>query len=101
MIFSAKSFSFQPGAKSSLLLHSVLKTNSVHRASETDVIKKGKAGGVKNTSAFKTIDLKGKRKELPAAARQMIEQQQQNVMNLYKEMKKKHRLENINISAVP
>lgn len=98
---SVKSFSFQPGAKSSLLLHSVLKTNSVHRAAEGDGTRKAKAGGVKSGTVFKAIDLKGKRKELPAAARQMIEQQQQNVMNLYKEMKKKNRLENINISAVP
>lgn len=70
----------------------------MHRAVEPDGTQKAKRGGVKNGSVFKAIDLKGKRKELPAAARQMIEQQQQNVMNLYKEMKKKHRLENINIS---
>lgn len=64
-------------------------------------MQKAKGGGVTNGAVFKVIDLKGKRKELPAAARQMIEQQQQNVMSLYKEMKKKNRLENININAVP
>lgn len=55
---------------------------------------------LKKTSAFKAVDLKGKRKELPGATRQMIEQQQQNVINMYKEMKKKNRLDTVAAAAV-
>lgn len=55
---------------------------------------------VKKTAAFKAVDLKGKRKELPGATRQMIELQQQNVINMYKEMKKKNRLDSVAAAAV-
>lgn len=54
--------------------------------------------GVKKTNTFKAVDLKGKRKELPAATREMIEKQQQNVMNMYRELKKTNRLNsNLNV----
>lgn len=47
----------------------------------------------------KPVDLKGKRKELPAATRQMIEKQQQSVMDMYRQLKKTNRLNNIETST--
>lgn len=38
--------------------------------------------------------LKGKRKDMSMAMRHMIETEQSNVVKMYKEMKKKQRLEN-------
>lgn len=71
----------QPGKKN-LLLHSVI-SGAVEKT-ET----KSKSG-----PKLPSFDLKGKRKELPMATRQMIENQQKNVVELYRQLKKKSRTE--------
>lgn len=70
---------FQPGKKN-LLLHSVISGN----ADETKPV-------TKSTPKLPSFDLKGKRKELPMATRQMIENQQKNVVELYRQLKKRNR----------
>lgn len=60
---------------------------------EVDATKPAKKA--KATTAKTSFDLKGKRRELTEGMRQMIEKQQQNVMDMYRELKKKNRLNNI------
>lgn len=47
-----------------------------------------------NVIKAKTVSLKGKRKDLSITMRQMIESEQDNVVKLYKELKKKNRAQN-------
>lgn len=54
-----------------------------------------KAKKPKATTQKTSHDLKGKRRELTQGMRQMIEKQQQNVMDMYRELKKKNRLNNV------
>ncbi|KAJ6638095.1 hypothetical protein Bhyg_10828 [Pseudolycoriella hygida] len=70
----------RPGKKN-LLLHSLI-TNAEE-----------KTGKTKNNTKLPSFDLKGKRKELPIGTRQMIENQQKNVVELYRALKKKNRSE--------
>ncbi|XP_037046265.1 coiled-coil domain-containing protein 137 [Bradysia coprophila] len=71
----------RPGKKN-LLLHSV-----ISGAVEKEQPKANKA------TKLPSFDLKGKRKELPMATRQMIENQQKNVVEMYRQLKKKNRTE--------
>lgn len=73
----------QPGKKK-LLLHSVI-SGAVKKEEPSQKILSSKK--------LPSFDLKGKRKELPMAARQMIENQQKNVVELYRKLKKKNRAE--------
>lgn len=84
----------QPGTKKSLLLHSVLDPKTVENSDDEDSVSVDEPKAPK-TQKNGVIDLKGKRKELPAATRQMIEKQQQNVMDMYRQLKKTNRLNNV------
>lgn len=48
---------------------------------------------VKKSDQKTTNDLKGKRKDLSFTLRNMIENEQKNVVQMYKELKKKQRME--------
>lgn len=80
----------RPGRKN-LLLHSMLKdTANV----TTDVKKESKAKP--STPQQKHIGtLKGKRKDLPLAMRNMIEKEQSSIVEMYRKLKKSQRLENV------
>lgn len=77
-----------------MLLHSVIdeysdKTNESEKSIET------KSPKILKDPRSNTIGtLKGKRKDLSMAMRQMIDTEQENVVKLYKELKKSQRLEN-------
>ncbi|XP_050070644.1 coiled-coil domain-containing protein 137 [Anopheles maculipalpis] len=71
----------RPGAKS-LLLSSLLEPKQTEE--EEPVPKKKSKKKAKETK----LDLKGKRKNLPAATRMKIEREQQNVIELYRQLKK-------------
>lgn len=94
--FSIK-LSQQPGAKSSLLLHSVIDPTIVPEVSAKKPFVPN--GGKVKMTAHGTIDLTGKRKELPTATRMMIEKQQQNVMDMYRQLKKKNRMDGLTADA--
>lgn len=49
----------------------------------------------KKPAANKPVDLKGKRKELPNTTREMIEKQQQSAIDLYRQLKKNNRINNV------
>lgn len=77
------------------MLHSVLdpavgESEPVSEPTAASKPKKAKASTPKTS-----FDLKGKRRELTDGMRQMIEKQQQSVMDMYRELKKKNRLNNI------
>jgi len=74
----------RPGKKK-LILHSVISAAGGGDAVEETEIK------TKTTPKLPSFDLKGKRKELPMATREMIENQQKNVVELYRQLKKKNR----------
>lgn len=84
---------FQPGRKS-LLLRSVIeeysKKDEESETTEKEVLEK-KVSAVNKT---KSSSLKGKRKDLSMAMRKMIESEQDNVVKLYKQLKKDQRLQN-------
>nr|XP_040224824.2 coiled-coil domain-containing protein 137 [Anopheles coluzzii] len=72
----------RPGSKS-LLLSSLLGQKQAEE--EEPVLKKSSKKKEKETK----VDLKGKRKKLPIAARMKIEREQQNVIEMYRQLKKK------------
>lgn len=84
LLFSYCSFS-QPGRKK-LLLNSMLENPSDDADDVENSSKISSKVNIKNKSNI--IDLKGKRKELPRATREMIEKQQQNAMDAYRLIKK-------------
>ncbi|XP_055585564.1 coiled-coil domain-containing protein 137 [Uranotaenia lowii] len=77
----------RPGTKS-LLLHSILnKTNtSEDAADEAQSVEKRKKS--KKTPESTKLDLKGKRKKLPIATRMRLDQERQNVVEMYRKLKK-------------
>lgn len=72
----------RPGAKS-LLLNTMLEPKQTE--AEEPVTKKASKKKAKEVK----LDLKGKRKKLPAATRMKIEREQQNVIEMYRQLKKK------------
>ncbi|XP_035902505.1 coiled-coil domain-containing protein 137 [Anopheles stephensi] len=74
----------RPGAKS-LLLSSLLDPKQTEEEEEPLPKKSSKKAKAKETK----LDLKGKRKNLPAATRMKIELEQQNVIEMYRQLKKK------------
>lgn len=67
------------------MLHSIIGENSKSDSKTTNT---------KTSDSKPNHDLKGKRKDLSFAMRNMIENEQQNVMEMYRELKKKQRGEN-------
>lgn len=74
-----------------MLLHSVIEQNSTDKPSPSTTQKEAKPTQSNNKM---TGTLKGKRKDLSMALRHMIDNEQNNVVNLYRQMKKNQRLEN-------
>lgn len=72
-----------------MLLHSLLK-ESDGEAKEPNKESKAKA----STELKRIGTLKGKRKDLSFAMRHMIEQEQSNVVEMYRQLKKSQRAEN-------
>lgn len=79
----------QPGQKP-LLLHSVI-DNFSHPKEEETTIDKVAPNAIQKTSNKATTSLKGKRKEMSMAMRHMIEKEQSNVIEMYKQLKKTQR----------
>lgn len=85
-------FSFpttQPGQKP-LLLHSVIENFSDPKEEEK-IIDKVAPSAIQKASNKATTSLKGKRKEMSMAMRHMIEKEQSNVIEMYKQLKKSQR----------
>lgn len=92
------SLTLQPGSKKSLLLHSVIDPKADEDDSDAENSDIGSpAKKSKNSAVSKVIDLKGKRKELPDTTREMIEKQQQSAIEMYRQLKKNNRINNIEI----
>ncbi|CAD7090095.1 unnamed protein product [Hermetia illucens] len=73
----------RPGKKNSLLLKKMLDDEGGETAEESvKPVNKG------DTKKKVSLDLKGKRKDLPRATRRMIEEQQTKAVELYRQMKK-------------
>lgn len=95
-------YNIQPGGKKSLLLHSILENTQPQQKHkkiiENQTINGGDDGIVKKKNKLQSnkIDFKGKRKNLPMLARQLIETQQKDVMDMYKTLKKNKRLSTVN-----
>lgn len=75
-------------------MHSVIDEYS--KKDESSTSKPKSADNVQKTIIHKKKDLslKGKRKDLSMSMRQMIETEQDNAVKLYKELKKKQRIQN-------
>lgn len=87
-------FCFQPGKKS-LLLHSVIDEFSSKDEPVVEKIDDSKSPKtIQNPKSKDVGTLKGKRKDLSMAMRYMIDTEQENVVKLYKELKKSQRLLN-------
>ncbi|XP_055551606.1 GRB10-interacting GYF protein 2 [Wyeomyia smithii] len=74
----------RPGVKG-LLLHSLLNSNNDQEEPEESRPKKEKS---KKKKQDQKVDLKGKRKKLPIATRLKLEHEQQNVVEMYRQLKK-------------
>lgn len=80
-----------------MLLHSVLEQNA---GIGTEISAKSPAEKPKASKNLKNVgSLKGKRKDMSMAMRHMIETEQNNVVKMYKEMKKSQRLESAATAA--
>uniref|UniRef100_A0A182N4D0 Uncharacterized protein n=1 Tax=Anopheles dirus TaxID=7168 RepID=A0A182N4D0_9DIPT len=74
----------RPGSKGLLLSSLLVKSNEA----EEDEPTPKKATKKKKKAAEQKADLKGKRKKLPIATRMKIEREQQNVIEMYRQLKK-------------
>ncbi|XP_053682473.1 uncharacterized protein LOC128732984 [Sabethes cyaneus] len=74
----------RPGTKR-LLLHGLLDSSNQEETEEQSVPKKRSK---KKAKQNQQLDLKGKRKKLPIATRLKLEQEQQNVVEMYRQLKK-------------
>lgn len=74
----------KPGKKNNLLLKTLLSDNK----KEPNTKEKSATKQTQKTTKLFKGKLKGKRKDLPAATRVMIEQEQNKVIGLYRQLKK-------------
>lgn len=79
-----KKFVFQPGKKG-LLLNTMMKRED---QGTSDVKPNSSSETEKNNNSGK-VDLKGKRKDLPAATRERLDRAQQDTVEMYRQLKKK------------
>ncbi|KAH8274788.1 hypothetical protein KR026_006155 [Drosophila bipectinata] len=82
----------RPGRKSNLLLKSLLDTAKTPDSNDTDAEGSKRSGfpGKAKTTPFKTptkAQMKGKRKDLPAATRSMLETERNKMVLLYRQLK--------------
>lgn len=77
-------FNLQPGKKG-LLLNTMMKRED---QTTTDVKPNSNTENDKNSSSG-IVDLKGKRKDLPAATRERLDRAQQDTVEMYRQLKKK------------